>query len=92
MDTYWDDYGGDRAQNAQNTAQNAVNHGADVLIVVKRPPTNWMTPSSEVNNGFEMIDSPECDRAVAFFWGAAVRRFREVGIPFNYIELFNEPG
>ncbi len=91
MDSYWAGYGGDWAQQARTAAQNAANRGATVLIVVKKPPNKWMTPSSEVNGGSNMIDSPECDRAVGFFWGAAVKRFRDLGIPFQYIELFNEP-
>jgi hypothetical protein len=86
MDAYWSGYAGDEAASA---ARNAKDHGAEVLIIIKKPPRNWRFLLYETYT--QLIDSPECRRAVALFWGSAVKRFLDLGMEFKWIELFNEP-
>jgi hypothetical protein len=85
MDAYWRGYSNG---NAVTATRNAKSHGADVVIVVQQPPQNWMY---KITDGAQLYGSAECEKAVAFFWGAAVKRFTDLGMQFKYFKLFNEP-
>jgi hypothetical protein len=87
MRTFWQGFKGKPAEDAQKASKQAAGYNADVLIVVKRPPPNWRTKTGDdaytMNNG--------CEMAMGFFWGAAIARFKELGMVFSTVELFNEP-
>jgi hypothetical protein len=89
MDNYWMGFNGELAARSVSAARQAQDNGAETTIVIKYPPEPWRF--SVGDNKWKLSDSNECRRAVAIWWGAAVKRFIDLGMQFKRIELFNEP-